>query len=247
MIYYSLQSLSSILIDTLNFYFLPFISMYSFICNILMVIVFTNKRLNGDVYQYLLFDSLVGTFYFSISTFIFLIRCGVYCPYGYDYTSKFYELYLYFFIGKTVEVIIFLIDLYLCVIKYRAFSTNGPPVPVNKNRDRLCFIISISSFILISILINILPTFYGRTITQIGYLASNQTFNNQTLTKLERPLFIVSKSNLASNQIFNIILQSFTILQGLVLLLIIFLMNVLVTLRLRKFLLKKSTISSKFV
>ena len=109
MIYYSLQSLSSILIDTLNFYFLPFISMYSFICNILMVIVFTNKRLNGDVYQYLLFDSLVGTFYFSISTFIFLIRCGVYCPYGYDYTSKFYELYLYFFIGKTVEVISFLI------------------------------------------------------------------------------------------------------------------------------------------
>ena len=242
MLFYKLDDLSSKVIDIINVFVLPFINIYCLICSLLLVIVFSSNQFKtAEIYQYLLAKSVACTFYFCMSSFISLIRCSVYCPYGYEYGTKFYELYIYYFLGKIIEVFTFLIDINLCVIKYRSFSTK------NRNKklsSKLIFAITIIGFIAIGLILNILPTFFGRTIVQIGYLASNRTVNNLTVTLIERPLFQVTKTSVSFYMVTQIIASA----QGLIFVFLIFIMDMLITYKLRSFLAKKqSTVSCKII
>lgn len=240
--FYSLDGLSSKLIDTINVYILPFISLYALICSSIMLIVFCSKKLKGDIYNYMLIESLASVIYSIMNSFIFIIRCGQFCSNGYDYISKFYELYLYIFVGKSIEMFILLIDLYLSIKKYNSFNINQKLS--NMNWKKYNFMLIITGSIVISLLFNIMAIFFGRTILQIGNLVYNQTLNNETIILFERSLFVVTKSTLSSNDYFNITSQILSGLHGPVLLFIIMLINVMITYKLKKFLAKKSSISS---
>ena len=100
--YYSLEGLSARATDFLNTYILPFISLFSILCGLVCVIVLTNRRLKGVIFQHMQAISIANFFYAVINLFFFIIRCGALCPYGYDYGAKVYEYYIYLTIGKSV-------------------------------------------------------------------------------------------------------------------------------------------------
>ena len=120
--YTSLLSLSTRLLDTMNVYTLPFVSLFTFTCSFISMIVLANKRLKGIVYQHLLLDSIAAIIYAASNSFTFLIRCGALCSYGYTYWSKFYELHFYVYVGKSVELFILLLELNLSFMRLSSFE-----------------------------------------------------------------------------------------------------------------------------
>jgi hypothetical protein len=234
-IYYSLSGLSIKTIDDLNVYVLPFISSYCLLGNMICIIIFSNKIFNGIIYQLMMIESIAAILYSILNFFIFIFRCGIHCPYGYDYSSKIYELYVYIYIGKSIELFIILIDLSLSVLRYRSFSIKKKITKADNNLKR---IIMIGVFILISLITCIIIVILTRTVDQIGYLSFNQTLNNKTT---DRPLFTVIRSKLSNDQTFNIIVQIVTMVQGPGLLIIIMVINIMITVKLKRFLTKKST------
>ena len=238
--FYSVNELSTRLIDIINVYILPFINLYSFVCTILSVIIFSNRKLKGELYQYMLMESIASLIYFILNSFIFIIRCGVYCSYGYSYYSKFYELYFYIYIGKSIEIFNLLIDLHLSFLKYRSFSFKQNTYDkIKKNGISLFFYFVF--LIIISLVFNILAIILGRSVVQIGNLVFNTTSDNETRINIKHPLYIVTKSSISKNEMFNIMAQIVTTIQGPFLLMLIIIFNIIISYKLKCFLAKKSS------
>ena len=246
--YHSLEVLSLRLNDTINVYVMPFINIYTLICNLITAVIFSNKKLKGDIYRYILAQAISSSIYFTMSNSLSITRCGALCPWGYDYYSKLFELYIYLYLGKIIEFFHYLVDLTMCIVKLRSFSVErrrSSNTQANSNSNRN-FYIMIFIFIISSFVYNILPSFYGRSIIQIGYLVSNKTINkNLTETVIERPLFTVYRDN-SINNFYNTLVQIiFSVLIFILLLLAIMIINILITFKLKKFLAIKARVSSK--
>ena len=247
--YYTLEALSLRLNDTINVYVMPFINIYTLICNLITAIIFSNKKLKGDIYRYILAQSISSSIYFTMSNSLSVTRCGALCPWGYDYYSKLFELYIYLYLGKIIEFFHYLVDLAMCIVKLRSFSierrTRSTNAQSNTSNNRN-FYIMIFLFIISSFVYNILPSFYGRSIIQLGYLVSNKTINkNETIMMIERPLFTVYRDN-SINNLYNTLVQMiFSVVIFILLLLVIMIINILITYKLRKFLAIKARVSSK--
>ena len=121
--YYNLYTLSDKTTDILNTFILPIISFFSILCGLVCVIVLSNKKLKGIIFQHMKVISIANLVYALINFFLFIIRCGRLCPYGYDYGAKVYEYYIYLTIGKSLELFVILLDLNLLMLKLRSFST----------------------------------------------------------------------------------------------------------------------------
>ena len=240
--FYSLDVLSTPLIDIINIYILPFFATYSVICSLFSLITFLKSKLNVTINKYMLVESVASLVYSLLNCFVLISRCGSYCPYGYEYSIKIYEIYFYLYFGKTIELVIILIDLYLSILRYKSFSVKMKI----QNDDKLKMLSVLAIFVFGSLAICTLSVLLPRAIVQLGVLVHNQTIENVTMIIIDRPLFLMSKSELASNEIFNIISQITSILQGPVLFFALIIINIMITIRLKKFLLKKSeNISNK--
>ena len=235
--YYSLEDLSNRTIDIINVFVLPFINLYSLICTIISIIIFYNLKSRQTIHRLMLIESIAGIFYCLLNAFICLFRCGVFCSHGYSYGAKFYEIYIYIYIGKTIELFILLIDLNLSIIKYRSFSVNTRS---SKKKSRMYFTVLVTAFLILSFLLNISPVILERSIHQVGYLAANVTVYNETVTIIERSLYVVTKSDLSSDLFYIYSIQLITILIGPFLLIVLVIVNLMVSFKLKKFIQNKT-------
>jgi hypothetical protein len=226
--YNTFEGSSSRLNDSIIVYILPIINIYSFSCNFISVIILSKSKLIGDINNYMLVESIITSLYCLISSFISLIRCGSMCPWGYDYYSKIYELYVFIYMGESIEFFKFLINLIMSIIKYRSFSIQSR----NRTYDKKKFCLIIFFSIMISFMINILPTFCGKTILEIANYEKNQSANNSGYKK--QILFILDR-NKSKNDSFNSSINIIFPFLLLILLIIILIINIMISLELKKF------------
>lgn len=238
--YTSLEGLSSRTNDFVNVYILPFINNYNVIVFLLATCVLSSKKLKGDLNNLLLLSSIIGLLMYSFNNILSIIRCGALCPWGYEYISKQYEWFIYLYLGRSCELIQVFCDIHMLIIKLRAFSFDRENnIREINNSSKKKFFLIISCYFIISLLFYITPTFYRRSIVQIGYLVANQTSanNNETLTIIKRPLFILYKDNSADsiNSLVQLLFPAITLL----LYVLITVLNCLVYFKLKTFLSKK--------
>jgi hypothetical protein len=249
--YYSLEKLTSRTSDVLNVYIIPLLNMYNVICYSLATIVLSNKNLKGDVNRLLLVFSILGVVVFLISNCLVIVRCGILCPWGYDYVSKFIEAFVFLYICRSLELVALFCQLNILVVKLKAFSTKTRTNAQNRNNkfNKKKFLLTIISYFIISFSFFIIPSLYDRSIVLIGYLVSNQTLNNsnQTVTVTNRPIFILDRNT--SNTLFNNVVQFLFPTLILLVYVILMILNSIVIFKLRAFIARKSItarMSSKY-
>ena len=214
--FYSVEQFTSRTSDILNLYLIPIINMYNVICYSLATIVLSSKNLKGDINRLFLVFSILGVIAFLISNCLAIVRCGLLCPWGYDYVSKLVEAFVFLYVCRSLELVGVFCQLNILFIKLNAFSTKtrGDQTRFNNNDNfnRRKFLTTILIYFVISFSFFIIPALYDRTIVQVGYLVSNQTLTmkndtNLTITDIIKlkPIFILDRNN--SNSLFNNIVQ----------------------------------------
>ena len=98
------------------------VSLLVFISCLLFAIVCLNRKLKSVTYQHLALDAIVSVIYSAIQCWLWIIRCGALCPYGYNFWSKLYELYIFIYFKQTLDVFMMFIEIHLTYVKLQSFQ-----------------------------------------------------------------------------------------------------------------------------
>ena len=122
-VYYSKDEFTPRFADYSNVYVLPSICAFGIATNILCIIVSAKRdESNAKSLDYILLNSVIDVVFLLIQFFLFIIRCGALCPYGYTYGSKFYEIYIYLFVGYVLITSKVLLSMYIAWDRLNMFS-----------------------------------------------------------------------------------------------------------------------------
>jgi hypothetical protein len=228
--YTSLDTLTTRLTDIGNVFILPIVNFYSFILNLLCIIVFTRKKMTGEVNELFFLVSIADFIFAIVCIFLVLARCGVYCSFGYSYILRIYEQFVFLYIGNVCLSFTILIDNYLAFIKLSAFSgkIKKQSFSIRKGKLKIFIVIFIAS------LVNLPIYVLSRRIKLIGYLIKEDESN---LFYLE-PLYSVSNI-VVKRSIFDYLLFALTIIRGLFLLIFLSILDLIVYIRLKLYMRKK--------
>ena len=245
-LYHSLLNLSTRMLDALNVYAQPAVSAFALTCSLINTFILSNKRLKGVTYKHLFADSIASSVYGVTNSFTFIIRCGVLCSLGYNYWSKWYEVYGYIFINKSLELFILLLEIHLAYLRISSFSNQ-------KRKQNISLKIRFSIFFIIAFSTCVFSAILSRTITLTGYYDPFNEFNSTSFNFTENniknltPIYKVLVGEKYS--LFGYILLVISIFQGVGLLLVLLTVNLIVLFKFRKFLVNKKKMihSSKYV
>ena len=233
--YESLFNITSRIADIGNVFILPFINTYGIIANILCIIVFSSNRLKGEVYLFMLLTSISDLVLALSWLSSFIIRCGVYCNFGYNYGAKKYEQIIYLYLGNTCLSFTIFSDLYLSLTKMFSLSHNMTKRTfLIQYKDRIIFIL-----ILLSILINIPIYLISRQVTFIGYLVTKNDQNTNDSIIYFKSLYSVKNIYIANDTGGRIFLLILTIMRGLFLLIVLAIINLIVLHKFKIYIIKK--------
>ena len=99
-VYYSKVNLTNSFVDNSNVYLLPSICLFGIGTSLLCLLVsFKRDDSNAKTLDYILINSAIDFIFLLIEIFVVIIRCGALCPYGYTYAAKFYEIYIFQYVG----------------------------------------------------------------------------------------------------------------------------------------------------
>ena len=129
--YNSTDGLSLPIYDYANTYFLPLICLFGIVTSITNIIVLMQNKLENDINKYFLVNSCCDFVFLLTQIFVLIIRCGKLCSYSYTYGAKFYEAYIFRYIGCTIALFSLILDICFSIDRINSFkSTNR----INKSK-----------------------------------------------------------------------------------------------------------------
>jgi hypothetical protein len=238
-----LLSFSSRFIDDLN-RVQSFVSLLVFISCLLYAIVCLNKSLKSVTYKHLALDSIVTVIYSIINCSSWIIRCGALCPYGYNFWSKMFDLYIFIYVRQSLDTFMMLIEIHLTYVKLQSFqnelSTSAKQYIPLYVRFILFYIYSAA----ICVPSNVLPRIFfpGSEwgISLVGYMITSDNPNVTALNANEsdlRPLYQLLSLNKDSEFMQWNLISGF--MAGIGPLFVYLAMQIVLYLKLREFLAKK--------
>lgn len=122
-IYYSKANLTTRFADYSNVYVLPSICAFGIVTSILCIIVSAKRdESNAKSLDYILLNSLIDFLFLLTQFFLFIIRCGDLCPFGYTYAAKFYEIYIFLYFGYVLVSSQVFLSIYISYDRLSLFS-----------------------------------------------------------------------------------------------------------------------------
>lgn len=227
-IFRSLDELSEETIDLVNIYVLPAVCLIGIILNFLSIIILVRLRFKTELYKLMLSISISDFLFLLLSIFLVIFRCGRFCPYGYTYISKFYELYFYLYLGNVLLMFVLVINLLICYNRIRSFSSRSV------NADSFSFRCKIFLVLLITCIANIPNYAMTRYVKKIGLL---RPLPNDTGKKWQHEMQIYSVEPLDFSLIewVKILLFVINLARGFILMIILFLLNLIIAIKLRHY------------
>lgn len=233
-VYYSKENLTTRFIDNSNVYLLPSICLFGIITSLICILVsFKRDESNSKTQDYIWINSMIDFLFLLIEFFLFIIRCGSLCPFGYSYGAKFYEIYIYLYIGYILMSSQVFLSLYVSIERLRIFSGK---LVVQKNKN-LFFVYNIC--LLISILANALPYLIAKEITPLGILYSNDSSFEILYMRATRKNF--------QTPVFKHLLTACLVIKDLVMYMTLLVVNIWVCLEFRKFLDIKNKLINRYL
>lgn len=201
------NDLLPIITDIFNVFILPVICFIGIILSIFCIIV-VNQFKNNMVFFYIKVNAASDLIFLAINFFIGIIRCGSFCTLDTTYVAKFYEKYIYLFIGSTFLMISSLIEIQIILSQYLTIRKINYFEKINK----YTFLIIIS---IVSVILNS-PIFIVRNIEK------KITSDNHTIYSLQLNAFGQSESG-------KILSIMYGLIRGAFLFILLFITNCLLT------------------
>ena len=122
-IYYSKANLTTRFADYSNVYVLPSICAFGLVTSLLCIIVSAKRdESNAKSLDYILLNSLIDFLFLLTQFFLFIIRCGDLCPFGYTFAAKFYEIYIFLYFGYVLVSSQVFLSIYISYDRLSLFS-----------------------------------------------------------------------------------------------------------------------------
>lgn len=148
-VFFSKDNITNRFVDYSNVYLLPSICYFGCITSLISVMVtFKREDSHAKTLNYIFLNSTIDLLFLLIQSFLFIIRCGVLCAYGYSFPAKLYEIYIYLYVGYILLTSQVFLNIYVSYDRYKMFSTKK----AKKNSLSIFKIYSVCAFI--SILAN---------------------------------------------------------------------------------------------
>jgi hypothetical protein len=97
-------------------FILPLICFYSIITSLINLIVFFTLKSKNIIYKIMLYNSLSDIAYLLSVIFVFVIRCGQFCPELKDsYMAKIYHQYVFMYVANSLGLFGVLIEILISV------------------------------------------------------------------------------------------------------------------------------------
>lgn len=172
-IFYSKENLTNRFVDYSNVYVLPSICLFGIITSFTCILVsFKRDETNAKTFNYIFLNSLIDFSFLVIQSFLFIIRCGILCPYGYTWFAKFYEIYIYLYIGYVLVSSQVFINIYVAYERLNMFSGK-----LSKKKKAMSIFKVYSICFFISVLANAPNYAISRHISQIGVYQPDPDLN----------------------------------------------------------------------
>jgi hypothetical protein len=185
-IFYSIESLSTRLLDYSNVYLMPAICLFGIFTNLVNILVTyrsTNVQRNDHIITYILINSILDLVMFSTQIFTIVIRCGTLCPYGYTFAAKVYEIVFYSFVRSFLVTAQAMFILHMTVENLKLFyknSRNSCLTVAMNYHDRVNLKYLMAGVFVGSAMINSLSNIIPREVGAYGVYWTNRT-NEQLL------------------------------------------------------------------
>lgn len=240
-IYNSTASLSSRVTDIANVFVLPPICVFGIVLNIFCIIVVSRKELSGELYTFILFHSICDLIFLVINVFTCIVRCGIYCAYGYAFLSKVWELYIHLFTGNSFLLFGTGLDIVVAFNRLFSFSSTQPKLIDRFNKIDLkikCLVLAI-----LSALANTPSYIITRNVQLIGYLESSYYDSGDNSTDVSfQPLYQALTNALGKSEPMIVFLFVLTLFRGVIPLFALFFINLVIAYRFKMHVKKKRKI-----
>ena len=225
-VYYSKERLTPRFADYSNVYVLPPICAFGIATNILCIIVSAKRdESNAKSLDYILLNSIIDVVFLLIQLFLFIIRCGALCPYGYTYGAKFYEIYIYLYIGYVLITSQVLLSMYIAWDRLNMFSGK-----LSKQKPKLNLFMVYIIFFIIGGILNTPQIILPKIIIPLGIFKSNE---NSTTYEI---IWIRSTKSEYETELAQWLLASLSLINYPLLYSLLFLLNIWVCLKFRLYL-----------
>lgn len=162
-VFYSKENLTNRFVDNSNVYLLPSICGFGIITSFLCLVVSIKRDdSNAKTLNYILINSCLDFLFLVIESFLFIVRCGALCPYGYKYFSKFYEIYIYLYVGYILVTSQVLLNIYVAYDRLNMFSGKL------NSQSQISIFKVFGICLVISTLANALPYLISKDIIKLG-------------------------------------------------------------------------------
>lgn len=242
--------LSTRLADYSNVYFLPTICLFGMLTSLTSMIVSYrlhsstrhSRRVSKKELQhlcktrdYILLNSILDFAFLLVESFLFIIRCGSLCPHGYAYASKFYEIYVYLYFGYVLITAQVFFNIYVAIDMLRMLNVN-----YSNSRSRL-FIYGMSAISLIlSMAINLPAFLISKEIVAFGIYMPATSNNDSIITANDYEILYSSSIRIGfDSEIAQDLLTACLIIKNPVMYISLFVLNLLVCLKYRKYIRSK--------
>lgn len=122
-IYYSKENLTNRFVDYSNVFLLPSICYFGVVTSLICVTVtFKRDEAHAKSLDFIFLNSSIDFLFLIIQSFLFIFRCGALCPYGYTYSSKIYEIYIYLYVGYVLITSQVFLNIYISYDRLKMFS-----------------------------------------------------------------------------------------------------------------------------
>ena len=233
------EKLSPKIYDYSNLYYLSSICLFGIITSLMNITVLIKiNKFNENIYLYMMINSVSDLCFLMTQISVAVTRCGSLCPYGYSYGSKFFEIYIYLYVGYIIVMFNALCETSVSIDRLLSFNSKN----MNKLTRRA---FSIRSLILFTFSAVVLAPIYpvARYVGHIGLLRKNLTDPSYSYDNFE----ILYKMKLRDEWDEGALKTLFTVLslaKGFVLFVLISLANILVALKFRAHIEKKKKITT---
>jgi hypothetical protein len=186
-----------------------------------------------------------------------IIRCGSLCPYGYTYGSKFFEVYIYLFVGYVIITLAVMVDICVSIERLRSFDVKSKTKNGNANYTRQ-FLLTCLGLLIISIGLNIPLYAASRNVVPLGYLITSDVpkLNDTIIEKMNMTQLISIDPDIRYEILFQkeiepswfvpslqVLITVFTMIKGPVFFFVLAVVNVMVSIRFKAYRKKKKKIT----
>jgi hypothetical protein len=175
-IYTTKENLTTRFVDYSNVYLLPSVCLFGMLTSLTTLAAsFKHNESNVSIMTFIFLNSLIDFVFLLIQFWLVMIRCGSLCPFAFTYWAKFYEIYIYLYVGYILVSSQFILGIYVTIERLQMFSGK-----LSQTKKPNLYVIYIPC-LLIAAVLNAPPYLIAKEVVELGIYMPPQGTNSSEI------------------------------------------------------------------